>query len=142
MSLVQWTEGRAIVGTGSPFQPYVHKGKTYYFAQTNNSYIFPGVGLAILAIGARRVSDGMFLAAAKALAELSPTRNVEGAPLLPPLNEMLEVSRHIALAVARQARAEGLTEEWSDEQMESLIDEKIWRPEYRQYEYVGDSVRG
>ena len=133
MSLVQWTEGRAIVGTGSPFAPYAYQGKTHCFAQTNNSYIFPGVGLATLAVQSRRVSDGMFLAAAKALAELSPAKTDKAAPLLPPLNDMLQVSRHIALAVAKQARAEGLTDNLSDEAIAAAIEAKIWTPEYRNY---------
>ena len=133
MSLVQWTEGRAIVGTGSPFAPYAYQGKTHCFAQTNNSYIFPGVGLATLAVQSRRVSDGMFLAAAKALAELSPAKTDKSAPLLPPLNDMLQVSRHIALAVAKQARAEGLTDNLSDEAIAAAIEAKIWTPEYRNY---------
>ena len=136
-SVVEWTDGRAIIGTGSPFKPFDYAGKRHVFAQTNNSYIFPGVGLATLAVGARRVTDGMFLAAAKALAELSPAKTQAGAPLLPPLNEMLAVSRHIALAVARQACVEGLTETLSDDQIVSMIDAKIWRPEYPDYEYVG-----
>lgn len=135
-SVIEWTEGRAIVGTGSPFQPFAYEGKTHFFAQTNNSYIFPGVGLAILAVRSRRVSDGMFLAAAKALAELSPARTQPGASLLPPLNEMLKVSRHIAVATAKQARAEGLTEAFTDAQIEAMIDHKIWKPEYKHYTYV------
>ena len=139
--VLESAEGRAIVGTGSPFQPYEYEGKMHYFAQTNNSYIFPGVGLATLAVSARRVSDGMFLAASKALAELSPAKTVEGAKLLPPLNEMLNISRYIAIAVAKQARAEGLTEHLSDQQIETLIEAKIWRPEYRPYQYVGGSGR-
>ncbi len=135
--LVRWTEGRAIIGTGSPFQPFEYQGRVHYFAQTNNSYIFPGVGLAVLAVHARRVTDGMFLAAAKALAELSPARNAEGASLLPPLATMREVSSHIAVAVARQARAEGLTEDLSDERIEALISDKMWEPRYFAYEYTG-----
>ena len=140
-SVVEWTDGRAIIGTGSPFKPFDYAGKRHVFAQTNNSYIFPGVGLATLAVGARRVTDGMFLAAAKALAELSPAKAQAGAPLLPPLNEMLAVSRHIALAVARQACVEGLTDTLSDDQIVSMIDAKIWRPEYPDYEYVGTAHR-
>ena len=138
MSVVQWTEGRAIVGTGSPFAPYEYQGKTHFFAQTNNSYIFPGVGLATLAVRSRRVSDGMFLAASKALAELSPAKTQPDAPLLPPLNEMLKVSRYIAVAVARQARAEGLTEALSDAEIESMFDAKIWHPAYKAYQFVGN----
>ncbi|MEN9489942.1 MAG: hypothetical protein RJA63_391 [Pseudomonadota bacterium] len=132
-NIVRWTEGRAIIGTGSPFAPFEFEGRTHYFAQTNNSYIFPGVGLAALAVKARRISDGMFLAAAKALAELSPARNNPLAKLLPPLDTMREVSIHIAIAVAKQARAEGLTEALTDETMETLIRAKMWRPQYRPY---------
>lgn len=135
-SVIDWTDGRAIVGTGSPFAPYEYQGNTHYFAQTNNSYIFPGVALATLAVKARRVSDGMFLAASKALAELSPAKTEKDALLLPPLNEMLTVSRYIAVAVAKQARADGLTEAFSDAQIESMIDAKIWRPEYKAYKYL------
>ncbi len=132
-NIVRWTEGRAIIGTGSPFAPFEFEGRTHYFAQTNNSYIFPGVGLAALAVKARRISDGMFLAAAKALAELSPARNNPLAKLLPPLDTMREVSIHIAIAVAKQARTEGLTEALTDEMMETLIRAKMWRPQYRPY---------
>jgi malate dehydrogenase (oxaloacetate-decarboxylating) len=132
-NIVRWTEGRAIIGTGSPFAPFEFEGRTHYFAQTNNSYIFPGVGLAALAVKASRISDGMFLAAAKALAELSPARNNPLAKLLPPLDTMRDVSIHIALAVAKQARAEGLTDALTDETMETLIRAKMWRPQYRPY---------
>lgn len=132
-NILRWTEGRAIIGTGSPFAPFEFEGRTHYFAQTNNSYIFPGVGLAALAVKARRISDGMFLAAAKALAELSPARNNPLAKLLPPLDTMRDVSIHIALAVAKQARAEGLTDALTDETMETLIRAKMWRPQYRPY---------
>jgi malate dehydrogenase (oxaloacetate-decarboxylating) len=131
--LIDWTEGRAIIGTGSPFASYEYSGSTYHFAQTNNSYIFPGVGLAALAVKARRISEGMFLAAAKALAGMSPARQAAGARLLPPLDTMREVSFVIALAVARQAREEGLTGQLSDEKIEELIRAKMWQPQYRPY---------
>jgi len=126
--VVAWTDGRAVVGTGSPFAPFEYKGRTYHFAQTNNSYIFPGVGLGVLATGARRVTDTMFLAAAKALAEMSSEER-----LLPVLSRMREVSYVIAVAVAVQARAEGLTADYSDAEIEHLIRAKIWQPEYRPY---------
>lgn len=131
--IVTWTNGRAIIGTGSPFQPFEYEGKTYYFAQTNNSYIFPGVGLAAIAVQARRVTDRMFIAAAKALAELSPAAKNPADKLLPPLQQMREVSYYIALAVAKQARNDKLTEEYSDEQIEHLIRSQIWSPEYACY---------
>lgn len=131
--IVAWTDGRAIIGTGSPFAPFEYQGRTHHFAQTNNSYIFPGVGLGVLAVGARRISDGMFLAAARALASLSPARENDQARLLPPLERMREVSRVIAVAVAHQAAAEGLAPKYSDEEIARLLDGRIWQPAYRPY---------
>ena len=130
--LVRWTNGRAIIGTGSPFASFEYEGRTHHFAQTNNSYIFPGVGLAAIATNARRVTDGMFLAAARALAELSPARKDPTDKLLPPLATMREVSQTIAFAVAQQARAEGLLpRNYTDGELKALIAEKTWQPVYR-----------
>ncbi|MDR3494378.1 MAG: NAD-dependent malic enzyme [Ancalomicrobiaceae bacterium] len=129
--IVKWTDGRAVIGSGSPFTPFDYKGKTYHFAQTNNSYIFPGVGLGTLAVKARRVTDGMFLAAARALAELSPARTEPNGRLLPTLDHMREVSSAIAVAVAKQARAEGLTAPMSDAEIIRRVHEKTWSPEYK-----------
>ncbi len=132
--IVTWTEGRAIIGTGSPFAPIEFQGRTHHFAQTNNSYIFPGVGLGVLAVHSRRVTDGMFLAAARALAGMSPAISNPAGRLLPTLDRMREVSRVIAIAVAKQARSEGLTANYSDSQIEELIQAKIWEPQYRPYQ--------
>jgi malate dehydrogenase (oxaloacetate-decarboxylating) len=132
--IVTWTEGRAIIGTGSPFAPIEFQGRTHHFAQTNNSYIFPGVGLGVLAVHSRRVTDGMFLAAARALAGMSPAISNPAGHLLPTLDRMREVSRVIAIAVAKQARSEGLTANYSDSQIEELIQAKIWEPQYRPYQ--------
>ena len=108
--LVDWTEGRALIGTGSPFPKPTWQGQPFTTDQTNNSYIFPGVGLGVLAVGARRISDGMFMAAARALADLSPVRH--GKPgLLPPVESLREVAEAIAIATAEQAIAEGLADE-------------------------------
>ena len=136
--IVTWTDGRAIIGTGSPFAPVEYAGRTHHFAQTNNSYIFPGVGLGVLAVRARRVTDGMFLAAARALAGMSPAIDNPEGRLLPTLDRMREVSRVIAGAVARQARAEGLTEPLTDAQIDASIDAKIWEPRYRAYVRAAD----
>ena len=73
--LENWTDGRAVMGTGSPFPPLMRDGNKFKVDQTNNSYIFPGVGLGAIAVKARRVTDSMFMAAAKALAKLSPAAN-------------------------------------------------------------------
>ena len=98
--LMAWTGGRALIGSGSPFPPVDVGGKRLVVAQTNNSYIFPGVGLGVIASRARRVTDGMFMAAALALAELSPTKTDANAPLLPPIARL----RQVAAAVARGSR--------------------------------------
>ena len=106
--LMTWTDGRAVIGTGSPFAPVTWGGKSFTVAQTNNAYVFPGMGLGVLAVKAAHVSDGMFAAAAKALAEVSPAMRDSGASLLPPVSELRSVAVTIAKAVAIQARAEGL----------------------------------
>lgn len=133
--VLAWTNGRAIVGTGSPFTPYMIGDKERRIDQVNNSYIFPGIGLGIRAINASRVTDRMFLIAAKALAELSPAKQNPEANLLPPLKEVRQVSRHIAIAVAKEALAQGLSsyEKLSDSQIAGLIDDYMWEPVYLPY---------
>jgi malate dehydrogenase (oxaloacetate-decarboxylating) len=132
--LMAWTEGRAIIGTGSPFPPVMRDGQLSKVDQTNNSYIFPGVGLGVLAVGARRVTDRMFEVAARTLAEASPAKK-SGAlwPLLPPVTELRMVAVLIARAVARCARDEGLCEPMDDAQIDGRIDVKMWVPSYRPY---------
>lgn len=128
--LIRWTGGRALIATGSPFEPVNYKGKSYPIAQCNNSYIFPGLGLGILAVNARRVSDDMFMAAAVALSECSPALTDPQAALLPSLEDIRDVSRRIAVVVARQAQAEGLAEQTTDDELEKRIDATFWEPEY------------
>ncbi|MBA3540186.1 MAG: NAD-dependent malic enzyme [Deltaproteobacteria bacterium] len=129
--LLAWTDGRALLGTGSPFPTVVRNGREYPIAQTNNSYIFPGVGLGVLAVGARRVTDTMFMAAARALAALSPAAHDPRAPLLPPVTELRAVAVTIAMAVARQAVAEGHAPATAD--LEAKVRGQIWNPVYREY---------
>ncbi len=128
--LVAWTDGRALIATGSPFDEVQYNRRRFPIAQCNNSYVFPGLGLGILASGARRVSDGMFMAAARALADYSAARHDPTNPLLPPLAESRRLSRTIAVAVARAARDEGLTAAYDAEEIEERIDAKIWEPRY------------
>lgn len=130
--LVHWTDGKALIATGSPFEPVSYNGRCYPVAQSNNSYIFPGMGLGILAIGACRVSDGMFMAASIALSECSPALADPQAALLPSLENIRDVSRKIALAVARQAQLEGLAMQTSVEDLEQRIDATVWMPQYSQ----------
>ena len=135
--LMTWTEGRALIGTGSPFPPVERNGKLIPVDQTNNSYIFPGVGLGVIASHARRVSDGMFMAAAKALAQLSPAAKDKEGRLLPPLDQIRAVSVAIATAVARQAQAEGLADETTLEELNRKILAYVWEPAYRPYAKAG-----
>ena len=130
--LYAWTDGRAIVGTGSPFPRVTRDGVTWKVDQTNNSYVFPGVGLGVLAVSARRVTDRMFEVAAHTLAKASrPT-----VPLLPPVTDLRAVAVLVARAVARSAREEGLCEAFSDKQIDARIAVKMWQPGYTPYRRV------
>jgi malate dehydrogenase (oxaloacetate-decarboxylating) len=128
--IIEWTDGAALIATGSPFAPVEHKGETHNIAQSNNTYIFPGVGLGVLACGAKRVTDNMFMAAARALGDLSPALQDHRASLLPPISEIRSVSKAVARAVAVQAQTDGVAAECSAEQLERRIDEKFWIPAY------------
>jgi malate dehydrogenase (oxaloacetate-decarboxylating) len=131
--LMTWTEGRAVIGTGSPFPPVLREGKPFTVDQTNNAYVFPGIGLGVLAVRARRVTDGMFVAAANVLAEVSPAARDPKANLLPPVAGLRVVAAAIAKAVGRQARAEGQCEPFDDNALDDLIAHKMWEPVYRPY---------
>jgi malate dehydrogenase (oxaloacetate-decarboxylating) len=131
--LMAWTEGRAVIGTGSPFPSVKVNGRDRQVDQTNNAYIFPGLGLGAIAVEARRVSDGMLMAAARSLAEASPARHDPHANLLPPVNELRQVSYRVALAVALQAQREGLAKPIELAQLETLVRQQIWTPVYRPY---------
>ncbi len=128
--LIAWTDGRALVATGSPFEDVIHNGRRFPIAQCNNSYIFPGMGLGILASGANRVSDAMFMAAARALAEFSAASRDPVASLLPPLAESRQVSRAIALAVSSAAEHDGVATPRGAKERERSVDSKIWHPRY------------
>ena len=133
--IVDWTAGRALIGTGSPFPPASYQGRPVAFAQTNNSYIFPGLALGILASRARHVSDGMVKASALALAELLPTRMDKSGALLPPLTALRSVSRHVAQAVGQQAIKEGLAQV-NPADFDNELTAMIWEPLYEEYELV------
>lgn len=131
--LLHWTQGTVIMGTGSPFG-IIHKdGKAFRVDQTNNSYIFPGMGLGLIATKAKRVTDTMFMAAAKALAECSPAAIDPSANLLPPLSAIRDVSYKVALAVAKEAVHAGLTD-CPLEEIETRIRLNMWTPAYPNYQ--------
>ena len=139
--LTAWTDGRAVIGTGSPFPPVVRDGRSFAVDQTNNAYVFPGIGLGVLAVRARCVTDGMFVAAAKVLADISPAARDAHAPLLPPVAQLRDVAFSVAKAVAREARAEGQCEPFDDEELDGLIACKMWDPVYRSYRRSPHPVR-
>jgi len=127
-----WTDGKAQVGTGSPFDQVTIDGRVHQPSQVNNIYIFPGVGLGVVACGARQVSNSMFTAAATAIGELDRVESDDGdSPLLPPVADSRLVSRHVAIAVARCAVAEGFAEPFTDEDIEARVDAVVWEPVYR-----------
>jgi len=121
------------IGTGSPVPPIKRNGKEFRVDQTNNAYVYPGIGLGTIVIDARRISDGMFLAAARAIAELSPAKRDPHANLLAPLVEIRKLSFHVAIAVAKQAQTEGLADPASDEAIAAAIRAKMWDPVYATY---------
>jgi len=131
--VIKWTEGNAIVATGSPFEPVEYKNKRHSIAQCNNSYIFPGIGLGVIAAKSRRVTEQMFMAASEALASCSPLVKSESEELLPSLSDIRQVSRIIALAVGKQAMKDGVAAHISDQKLESRIEANFWMPEYREY---------
>lgn len=128
--VIDWTDGRCLVGTGSPFEPVRHGGTSHHIAQVNNVHIFPGIGLGVRAVGARRVSDAMITAAADAVADMSPAAGGRGRGLLPPVKESREVADAVASAVGRQAVAEGLADPLSDDEVSARIAEVGWEPIY------------
>ena len=128
--LIDWTDGRARIATGSPFAPVSYKGRSHPIGQCNNSYVFPGMGLGVLGIGARRVSDAMFMAASEALSETSPALKDPQGSLLPPLDRVREVCAEIAYAVAAQAIKEGLAEPCGPEELKRRVDARRWEPKY------------
>lgn len=131
--MLEWTEGQALVATGSPFDAVNYRGTLVPIAQCNNSYIFPGIGLGVLAVSASRVTPEMLMASSRALAECSPLAQKGDGALLPPLEEIHIVSKKIAFAVAKKAIEQGVALEITDQAIESAINQGFWQPEYRRY---------
>ncbi len=131
--LLAWTEDRAVIGTGSPFPPIRRDGGEFRVDQTNNAYVYPGIGLGAIAAKARHISDRMFLAAARTIAELSPAKRDPTANLLPPLVESRKLAFHVAVAVGTAAQIDGLAEPTSDTALAAAISAKMWEPAYAVY---------
>ncbi|MEV0073417.1 NAD-dependent malic enzyme [Amycolatopsis sp. NPDC050768] len=127
--LDEWTDGRALVATGSPFAPVERDGKQHRVAQCNNVYIFPAIGLAVTAVGATRVTDAMMRVAAKTLGEASPALDDPDEPLLPAWEDVPEVATRIATAVAEQAVKDGVAP--ANDHLAETVRQARWTPEYR-----------
>jgi len=134
--LLEWTDGQAIIATGSPFEPIEYKGKTHSIPQCNNSYIFPAFGLAVIAGKLSRISDEMLIVASEVLAAAAPIVRAGEGSLLPPLTEITELSKKMAFAIVKVGQQQGVAIEISDQALTEEIEQNFWLPEYRSYQKV------
>jgi malic enzyme len=135
-NVLRWTEGRAIVATGSPFSPVEYDGVVHRIGQANNVFVFPGMGLGVITVRAREVTNRMFLAAAHALAAFTTPELLEAGQIFPDISDVRAVSRSVAIAVASEAIAEDLAEPVDD--LEAAIDAEMWEPAYIPFKPAGD----
>ena len=132
---IRWSDGRAIIATGSPFDPVVHRGRTFRIGQGNNAFVFPGFGLGLWAGGVRRVTDAMFLDAAQVLANLVSQADLDQGAVFPALTRIRECSHAVACAVIRRAAAEGHAAPAILSGLEETVSRAMWFPNYRAVRY-------
>ena len=128
--VIAWTDGRALVATGSPFDPVSWGGRTIEIGQGNNAFVFPGVGLGVLVSHARKVTDSMFLAAAEQLAAEVSDEQLAAGSLFPRVRELRRVSARIAEAVVRAARQDGVGRPIPDAEIGPAVADAMWQPAY------------
>jgi malic enzyme len=128
--VLKWSDGRAVVATGSPFDPVELGGRTHVIGQANNVFVFPGVGLGAVAGRAWEVTDRMFLVAARTLADMVPTERLEEGAIYPRLTDLRSISRAIAIAVAKEGRDGGVAPTATDAELEEAVDDFVWAPDY------------
>lgn len=138
---VQWSDGRAIVATGSPFAPVIYNGERHRIGQCNNAFIFPGIGLGVCVARATHISDGMFLDAAKALAEKVSREDLAESAVYPQLASIRDCSHAVAMAVIRRAVAEGHAESGILVNLDKTVRQAMWFPEYLPIRYEPASSR-
>ncbi|MEL0658774.1 NAD-dependent malic enzyme [Psychromonas arctica] len=131
--ITNWSKGKAIIATGSPFPNTLYEGQSFEISQCNNSYIFPGIGLGVLAARATGISDNMLMVASQALADASMEYEKAPGALLPPLKVIKQISEKIACAVAHQAIEDKLALPVTDENMQRRLEANFWLPKYRNY---------
>ncbi len=134
-NLIKWTDGKALIATGSPFANVEYKGRTYEIGQSNNAFVFPGLGLGAIVVKAEIISKGMFAAAANAVAKLSDS-STTGASLLPSIEKLHEVSEYVAIEVAKAAIYEGIARA-DIQDVEKAVADAMWEPEYKEIKSVG-----
>jgi malate dehydrogenase (oxaloacetate-decarboxylating) len=131
--ILEWTEGRAVVGTGSPFESITIGGVTHVIGQGNNAMIFPGVGLGAIAVEARRLTDGAFTAAERAVVACTSITGRPGEPIYPPLSRLRDVSFRVAVAVGMELVSSGAAPTVRAEEVEARVRDLVWEPVYRPY---------
>ena len=138
--IIQWTDGRALVATGTEFPPFLLNGRTYKISQCNNFYIFPAIGLAVQASQAQRVTDRMMVAAAEALGNFSPRSETTDEQLLPPIESMKDVALQIAVAVGLQAHRDGVASALTQQELNERVRQRFWIPQYLNYSRTGKKI--
>ena len=133
-AILEWTDGRALVATGSPFPPVVRGERTHLIGQANNAFCFPGIGLGAVVAEAREVTDEMFLVASEALADATPGERLRQGSLYPAQSDLRLASRAVAIAIATAARDGGVGRHLRDQELEQAVDEMMWQPRYLPYE--------
>lgn len=131
--VLNWSEGKAIIATGSPFSPVEYDGVKHKISQCNNAYIFPGIGLAVVSAQIEKITDEMLLTAADTLAEWSTKTITDPSSLLPPLTELQALSKEMAFNVGKVAQLQNLCAPMADEELRAAIEANFWKPEYREY---------
>ncbi|MCI5073102.1 NAD-dependent malic enzyme [bacterium] len=131
--LIEWSDGKAIVATGSPFGKVEYKNKSYTISQGNNVYVFPGIGLGAIVSGTRTITEGMFTVAAKAIGEMMTQEDIDQGKLLPPLSKLRETSKNIAYRVWEEADRLGINRNPFNSKSRDVIEAKMWNPNYDIY---------
>jgi malate dehydrogenase (oxaloacetate-decarboxylating) len=132
-NLIQWTDGRAIIATGSPFPDVAFNEKIIRISQSNNAFAFPGIGLGVILCRPKHISDEMLWAATQTIVRCSPIHHDPSAPLLPKLSDVRDISREVAIAVVRTAQQQGLTQLHGEINFDQVLQRVMWEPQYYPY---------